>query len=170
MKKSAYDLCCENNLPINILDCGVGKKYTTCPECSSGRQPKNRKLKVLRVTIDNIGIRWTCFHCGHHGYGFYEAGGRNERYVKNRNVANTVKSTGSEGIGPRIGGKVWVLHDQERVCLRFQEQRTVALQKVAHMEQGIRGKTIGNSKTVMAPAHDTRFAVPPKRSFGDDRR
>lgn len=168
MKKSAYDLCKENK--IEVRSHGYGVKYTTCPYCSSLRKPENRKKKVLRVTIDHLGIKWVCFHCSNHGYGFYSAskGDKDERWAKrSKHEDEPARST---GIRSGIGGEVRMLPQQTGVHLRVPEQRQSTVQKTSYMEQRFHSKTVGDSKTIMASPLDSRFAVPPKRSFGHDRR
>ncbi len=69
--KTADELCSQNKI-YQRQTLKAGHNYTTCPECSSRRKRHNRKKKCLRVTVDQLGIKFTCFHCGWFGHGFYD--------------------------------------------------------------------------------------------------
>jgi hypothetical protein len=49
---------------IELPNCGPGRYYTTCPQCSRGRSKEHRNNKVLGVTIEaDSSVRWGCNHC-----------------------------------------------------------------------------------------------------------
>jgi putative DNA primase/helicase len=46
-----------------------GRFYVTCPRCSPKR--KNKKARVLGVTLDDSGVMWGCSHCDWKGGQFF---------------------------------------------------------------------------------------------------
>src|SRR5262245_5314710 len=60
-------------LPPSSLQHGRGRYYGCCPRCSAQRSTAaNRGAKVLGITIDDIGVKWGCNHCGWTGGGYFK--------------------------------------------------------------------------------------------------
>ena len=70
--KSAYEIC--RSVGITLKNYHNRQHYLTCPRCSSGRKPHNRKKKCFSVSIDERGVRWFCHNCEWAGMRFYDEG------------------------------------------------------------------------------------------------
>jgi hypothetical protein len=73
-----------------------GRHYTTCPQCSAGRQRAHQKLKCLGITIDTTGVGFRCLHCDWSGGGFYEQEKRHSepaRHVPGKDNTGTPQAT-----------------------------------------------------------------------------
>ena len=55
-------------------DKGQTDYYCRCPKCSDQRRPENRNKKVMRVKVDDRGVRLTCMHCGTFKARFFDEG------------------------------------------------------------------------------------------------
>lgn len=55
---------------------GLAAWSAVCPKCSHLRT--KRRAQCLSVSIDQVGAKWNCHHCGWHGGQFFDAiGGTN---------------------------------------------------------------------------------------------
>src|SRR5262245_16209575 len=70
--------------PPPSLNCH-GRYYEHCPRCSAQRSTTaTRNAKVLGITIDNIGVKWGCNHCGWTGGSYFKSNsgtGRNDGFA-----------------------------------------------------------------------------------------
>ena len=49
---------------IDLESTAPGRHLSTCPQCSHKRKPAHQKNKCLGLTIDDVGVKFGCNHCG----------------------------------------------------------------------------------------------------------
>src|SRR5262249_57016421 len=76
IERTAADILRAAGLPSPpSLQYGCGRYYECCPRCSAQRSTAtNRSAKVLGITIDDLGVKWGCNHCGWTGGGYFKGG------------------------------------------------------------------------------------------------
>ncbi len=111
--KTADQLCSQNKI-YQRQTLKAGHNYTTCPECSHTRKRHNRKKKCLRVTVDQLGIKFTCFHCGWFGHGFYDEDEHGTRQNRRNELGRKQRSRRGAGRKAGAGGE----RQQDRVPVR----------------------------------------------------
>ena len=123
--KTASDICRELGMRLNSY--ADGAHYAPCPRCSPMRKAVNKRKKCLTVTIDNVGVKWCCHHCGDQGGRFYDQGGLDAR-------AGGIRSA---RIGPRGGGPLGVQVREREVCVRLCEHGRSIVPEVQNPRQAM---------------------------------
>lgn len=111
--KTADELCNQNSIKVR-KQLKAGKNYATCPECSHTRTKRNKNVPCLRVVVDQLGIKFTCFHCGWFGHGFYDEDENGTRQNRRNELGRKPWAGRRTSRKAGVGGK----RKQDRVQVR----------------------------------------------------